>query len=270
MYMKKIFLMAMVAVFFMACDGSKNGAEMPAKDKKVVEQVTSGAVSLVGQSEANIDKTLLDAGFVKIGNAAASAPKHLQPKNRVPAAQEADAVQVVYAYGITAEEYAMEDEAAVAARQNEILKKGNAIVLVYAGFQNDQLLMLSSVIAVKKKDKINSFYTDISDKYYNAIPSDAEAVQWAGTIGKKNEKTITKHDEFVAEIAAAEAVTATEVGIALRDSKTYEGFGYMTNWLNPDAEQEAAQVEAGYVPYVTVSCSTLHMLYVLAIMSQLQ
>jgi len=264
--MKKILWMAVAAVLFMACDGSKNGAEMPEKDKQVVDKVTSGMVAQIGKKQADVEAYLDQAGFIKVGEEQEIAPKHLQRKHRAPAEVEASSVQVTYVYGITKEEYAMSDQAAIAARQNEILKKGNAIVIVYAMYQNDKLMMVESSVAVAANKKANTFYTGISDKYYDALPSTAQSISWQGATGAKRDKLYDKHDEYVAEIAAAESITATEMGVAVLDASTYLGYGYLVNFQNPDEDEKAEQAKSGYDPFVTIASASLDLLVVIAMM----
>ena len=62
--MKKVFLMLMVAVAFMACENVPGGnSGVPTKDAKAVAASTSGAVELLGKDAAAVDKALLAAGY---------------------------------------------------------------------------------------------------------------------------------------------------------------------------------------------------------------
>lgn len=261
--------MAIVALTLMACGNSKNGAEMPAKDKQAVENATSGALNQIGKSQAEFDKFLTDAGFLKVESSLGAPAKHLQAKHKAPAAKDASTVEVEYVYGLTLAEYSMTDQSAIAARQNEILKKGNTIIVIYAAFSSNKLMMVEASMAVAANKKANTFYTGISDKYLATIPSDAVQSSWSGALGAKAENVYQKHDEFVAAIAAAESgVTAAEMGYALMNPTTYDGFGYITNWLNPDADQIAKQAEQGYDPYAIASCAGMDMMVLLALMQE--
>ena len=60
--MKKILIVAIVAIGIMACE--KNGPSTPEKEKEVFKSVTVDAIALIGQDQAAIEKRLADAGMV--------------------------------------------------------------------------------------------------------------------------------------------------------------------------------------------------------------
>lgn len=246
--MKKMLLMAAVAVMLMACNG--NGASLPSKDKKAVEKVALEALAQIGQPAATVDKALTDAGFVK-AEAPAAAPKKMkaaiQNKFKAPADES---VEVYYVYNIDAADMELEGDAA-AAKFNSILKKGKAIIVAYVVYYNDKVVMIGSETMVAAKSGQYKLYTDVSDAWYAKIPADAMYKQWEGGTTKKD---YTDHAEFVADIAAAtEGIEADEVGYAITkmDMTTgaMEGFVYDGMWVDPDEEVKKQEAQNGFDPY---------------------
>ena len=246
--MKKILLMAVAAIALMACNS--NNAEMPANDKKAMNAATVQALAQIGQSTATVEKSLLDAGFVK-AEVPASAPKRMKQFNKLQA--PAAATQAYYVYNIEAADLDLEDDA-MAAKQNAILKKGKAIIIAVAVYSDDKLAMLTTTAIVAAKKGANKNYVTVSDGLYQQIPSDALAVQWQGTIDEKEYKD---QADYAAAIAAAEesAMTANEVEIVIKGISTfggYEGFGYMGMFTFPTEKEIADQAKEGCDPYAAI------------------
>ena len=245
--MKKILFIAVVAFAFMACGGGNNGAELPSKDKKAFNKVTVEALDLVGQSAANVDKTLSDAGFQKV-TVPTAAPKRVKGQFKA-LAEEAE---VMYIYGIDPADFDMEEEEGIAVF-NKTIKK-NSIIVVYAMYVGDKLEMLESSVIVQWAKGNSRIYTDVSDGLYKQIPEDAVQVIWKGVTSGKNE--YAKQDEFVAAIAAAEdGIVAQEQGIAINaiTAAGYDGFVYIGVWQNPTEKERNEMEMDGFLHYAVAS-----------------
>ena len=244
--MKKFLLMAVAAIAFMACGNEKNPAELPAKDKQMLESVSTKAVELIGKNAADVNKYMTEAGLAK-ANVAASAPKRMQAKADVKAAQVS---YEVYLYGITAEDVNGEDISAAA--QQKALKSGSIIMALVEYIDGKMAIVEAHTYFGITKDA-NKVYAEISDKYFAAIPEKALYTVWNGAIDKTE---YTKHDEFGAAILAAEAVTASESAniVNSMDMTTgvYDGYVYVGAFNHPTEEAAKKQEEAGYTPFVTV------------------
>ena len=246
--MKKILFMAMIAVAFMACGGDQNGATLPSKDKAAINKVTVEGTALIGQNAAAVDKALTAAGYTKVDDASlVSAPKRVQAKFNAPAATEEMAY---FVYGIDPK-VAMSENEDVAAF-NKALAKGS-IIMVAVAYVNDKMYQMASNTSIKCSKEDSRVYTDISDGLYKQIPAEALQSKWQGATTAKK---YSKHDEFVADIAAAEdGITAQEIGYAVTNvtAAGAEGLYYQGMWMDPTAETKAAMEKEGYTPYANAT-----------------
>lgn len=242
--MKKFLLMAMVAVAFMACN--QNGASVPSSDKKAVKAVTTDAVSMVGQDPAKVEKILTSAGFTKVESTDATA-KVIARYVRSPKAKAAEEVSVQYVYNLPADYVSMGEEAVLQYVQN-LLAKGECLVVVYTIYKDNKLMVVSTSVFAPLKDDINLLYTQNSDGLFAQLPAlNGTTSFWQGNI-QEGEKSYTDHAEYVATIAAAQAILADEQGYALKNldpvnNMTAEGFGFYCYWENPDEAARATMLE---------------------------
>lgn len=242
--MKKFLLMAMVAVAFMACN-EKNGASVPSSDKNAVKAVTTDAVSMVGQDPAKVEKILTSAGFTKVESTDATA-KVIARYVRSPKAKAAEEVSVQYVYNLPADYVSMGEEAVLQYVQN-LLAKGECLVVVYTIYKDNKLVVISTSVFAPLKDDINLLYTQNSDGLFAQLPAPNGTTSfWQGNI-QEGEKSYTDHAEYVAAIAAAQAISADEQGYALKNldpvNMTADGFGFYCYWENPDEAARATMLE---------------------------
>lgn len=245
--MKKILLVAMVAFAFMACN--ENGASVPSNDKKAVKAVTSEAKALIGETPANVDKTLQKAGFSKVeGSLKVIAQRALPARAAKKIKAEVAPVEVMYFYNMPENANEMSDEEGIA-YLNGLFEKGKCAVVAQAAYVDDKLVLISTSVLAPIKDNINLLYTENSDGLFKTLPTiDGKSTVWQGTIGETKH---TDHAQYVADIAAAQAVQATEQAYSLQvdmDAQTATGFAYMCMWMNPSEEEQAEmKKEEGFV-----------------------
>lgn len=262
--MKKFLLMAMVAVAFMACN-EKNGASVPSSDKNAVKAVTTDAVSMVGQDPAKVEKILTSAGFTKVESTDATA-KVIARYVRSPKAKAAEEVTVQYVYNLPADYVSMGEEAGLQYVQN-LLAKGECLVVVYTIYKDNKLMVISTNVFAPLKDDINLLYTQNSDGLFAQLPTPNGTTSfWQGNI-QEGEKSYTDHAEYVATIAAAQAISADEQGYALKNldpvNMTADGFGFYCYWENPDEAERAAMLEENGIVGAMGSFSVMDYSYTL-------
>jgi len=250
----KLLVIVGLALILMACGG--NNAELPDKDMKALEATTVKALPQLGQSAATVEKSIINAGFVKTDLEDLYfnllAPQKVAKFSIRKSSDMDDYKEVFYVRNIDAEDLT-KDDAAITAKQNEILKKGKAIMIVYALYGNDKLLeMTTSTIISTKQKEAKKNYLSISEGLYKQIPANAFMVEWGG---ETEQKDFSKYDEFAAYIAAAEKeCTAEEFCYAITKMTItgYEGFMYQGIYVYPDEEQIAYQAKAGSDPFITI------------------
>ena len=214
--MKKIILIVMVAIGFMACN--EPGANLPKKDKKAIQTATSDVASMIGLDKQAVEKTFLDAGFVEVEEAEGGAAIKAKSPRRAKKAEEA----VQYLYGSYA----------------KLQSDGDVIVIAIAFFDKGKLTDVGTAVYAGIADKINLLYTDASDKLFQQLPKDAVESEWGGQI-KEPRQVFEDHAKFVAAIAAADSVFAVEKAYALTESG--KSFAYEATWGSP-MEQEPSMV----------------------------
>ena len=242
--MKKLFLMAMVAIALVACNGNGgvNGSGTPAQDKKALTTVTTDAVNLLGQDLASVEKSLVAAGFKKIENPEViSAPAK---KLKAIKADEGDFLSVTYAYNMPENADQMTEEESQKYLKN-LLAKGQFVITTAVLYFNDKVAGFETVLIAGVNDNINLTYTDISDKLYSSMPENAIMKRWQGELGVEGgePKVYEKHEEYVASIAKAKAVGAMEQGNALTSATSMSGLTYICMWERPTEEREATMTQ---------------------------
>lgn len=253
--MKKILLLAALAVAFMACE---NKQEMPKNEQKAMNAATVEVVDMIGvANQAAVDKALTKVGFVQIpeDKLTIDAKVKAQAKAKLPKAikEEDDAVEVVYVYGLPKN---WEDMSAAELEKymQEELAKDKGYITVTAVFSGKYLTMTSTTLMTALREKVNASYVKESDALYAALPKPMtyqgeEMKYWGGTIGNK---TYEDRAEYIAAVAAAQEIEAQEVGYSYA-SYTEEGVtgvAYQAVWMNPDEATKQQMIE-----YMGVACA---------------
>lgn len=238
--MRKVFLMAMVAIAFIACNGNGgiNGSTAPAKDQKALTSVTTEGVNLIGKDAASVDKTLKDAGFKQM-----EVEEDLAPARKMKALKASDDgfEYVYYSYNMPENADKMTGEEAIKYMDNLLTSGEFYISVAVAVLANGKVAAVETSLMTGVNDKVNLTYTDISDKLYKSLPSNAEK-HWRGVISVDEErKTYEKQEEYVAAIAKANAVQAEEQGNALTSvsETSASGLLYYCMWFKPTDERAA-------------------------------
>ena len=264
--MKKIFLLAMMAVAFMACENNNGGggsssSDVPSGEVKAVKATTEQASDLLGKSPAQVDKSLVAAGFVKLDESElASVIRRIRAK--APKAKaDADRWEVHYVYNLPKDFLKMSEEEGLK-WMNDQLEAGKSIIAAVAIYYNEELVAMSTAFQRAKTEKINLLYTEISDGLYKDLPSKAMYKEWQGEIGKKE---YSDHAAYIAAIGVGESIEAEESGVAADYNQVTgeaSGRGYNAYWENPDKEEEASQLRNGLVvPYVIGEFSVVDYAY---------
>ena len=251
--MKKILLLAVAAIAFMACENQGQGGNSgaPAKDQKALKSVTTEAVDLLGKDAAAADKALIAAGFKQM-DLEASNQIIAAPAKRVKAlkadGEDGSGKQVMYAYNMPANAESMSEEEANKYLKN-LFAKGQFYMVTVVVYVEDKVAAVQTSLLAGVNDNINLTYTEVSDQLYKALPSNAVMKQWQGklSVDDAEEKVYENHDEYVAAIAKAKAVEAQEQGYAVTSATVSAGLTYVCEWDRPsDAEAATMEQRSGY------------------------
>ena len=252
--MKKILFLSAVALALMACGG--NNAEMSSKDKKALNATTIQAVAQFGQSVATVEKAILDAGFEKIDIEYFEmfyAPKRMAG-NKFKASKKEDYEELFYMYNLDLEDIDTEEGVIKPTKQNEILKKGKAIILACAIFVDGKLVELNTSALMAAKSGAHKNYLNVSDELHKQIPEKAAMVEWGGST---EHETYEDYAEYAAYIVAAEGKCNAEemcYVITKMSDYNYEGYMYFGAYAYPAYEDQIEwQAKDGYDPFVTTA-----------------
>lgn len=244
--MKKLLFIVAMAVAFMACE---NKAEMPKQEQKAMKAATVEVVDMIGTAKpADVQKTLLDAGFTKVeAQLAMPAKCAAQAKANMKKAIKAEGTEEIYVYGLPDNFFSMsEDEQA--AYMKKQLESGDGFIQVTVSYQSDVLYASATVLMTGLREKINVTYANESDALYAALPKPIvpSAMEWQGvTYGPDDDEgtEYTDHAKFVAAVAAAKGIHAEETGYSLTavSATASAGKAYMAMWMNPGDDAEAQQ-----------------------------
>lgn len=259
----KFFFMTMIAVVCVAC----NDLELPKDDNKALTAVTTDMVQQMGESQAEFEKAVLAAGFVKadepkeIDVVMPDAPGRLSDqRNQIVRRHKAaeEETEAYYIYGLSSD-YPNLSTDELEAKMMDRLAKGKSCIMVYAYFSNDRLMCVSSGLYAPLTEKINTVYTRVSDDLYKQLPQSKETL-WTGSIridsdgdGKAEYANYTDHAEFSAEIAKAQGIMADERAYSVQPVSDTSGyfFGYYCLWDNPTEESQEKMRDSGMsTPFV--------------------
>ena len=206
--MKKLLILAMTAIAFMACN--QNSPSINNGDKKAFAAVASGSLDLMGKSKQQVDQTLKGIGFAQVEHKDQSLVTTRRTKKAISDASSL--TEINYAYNIPAEYiYASGDNKEAAEYVDKLLKEGRSYVVVSNYFDQDKLVAIFTSIVSGKANKVNTLYTNESDKIYAALQKLCPEFDWqGGTRIKSEEKLYEDHKSFSAAIATAEEVEVNE------------------------------------------------------------
>lgn len=244
--MKKILLMAVAALMFVACN--ENGPS--SADQKCAKVVSSEAVELIGKDMATVDKALTNAGYVQAKeDKAQGAPARVRALVK-EAASEME--RVLYIYGLPANIDSM-TEAEAAACLQKALKDGKTIGLAYVTSVDGKMAGMQTVLYMKLQENANKLIVDISNSLYGKIPEgtivDGQPTKfpyamWYGAVAVGNEQeptTMTKHADYIAKVAANTEVAAQEMAQSVESEA--KGWVYQVMWINPNEETKKSMAE---------------------------
>jgi len=244
--MKKLLFIVAMAVAFMACE---NKAEMPKQEQKAMKAATVEVVDMIGTAKpADVQKTLLDAGFTKVeAQLAMPAKCAAQAKANMKKAIKVEGTEEIYVYGLPDNFFSMSEEEQAAYMKKQ-LESGDGFIQVTVTYQSDVLYASATVLMTGLREKINVTYANESDALYAALPKPMteEMGVWHGNIYAQDAEEATqyeKHAEYVAAVAAAKAIQAEEVGYSVTAASAagYVGKAYVAYWMNPGDDAEAQQ-----------------------------
>lgn len=234
--MKKILLMAVAALVFVACN--ENGPT-PA-DQKCAKVVSSEAVDLIGKDMATVEQTLTAAGYVKV-----EAQKVQAAPARVRALVEAAEDQsVAYVYGLPANVDKM-TEAEFDECMQKALKDGKTIAIAQVKNAEGKMASMQTIMYLKLQPGANKLFIDISNSLFSKIPEGAIQKQptkfplamWYGMVAVGAEEEPTQADDhaaYIAKISANTEVSAQEMAQVAESQQS--GWVYQAMWVNPNEE----------------------------------
>lgn len=247
--MKKILLVAMAAVLFMACENNGGGnSGMPGKDQAALSATTSKAVSLVGKSRTNAENAFKAAGFVELKDGSGLVALPAKAPKKVQGIKKDGVTEVTYIYGVS--DGQTEEELI------QSLKDGNCVIVLEASFHGDTFVGTGVTFITAKSETVNRRFIFSSNEMYNSLPSNPAMRAWEGIIAESAEDISSEgeeyedHSKFVAAINAMQEVAAVDAGTGFTkvdyNTGEYEGFGYYMAWVNP-SEEEFYESDMAYI-----------------------
>lgn len=239
--MKKILFTALIAIVCLAC-GPQNGPDVPNKDKNALKVATVDLASMFKQDSAKVNKVLINAGFMLKGYT--SDPEPVLAHNQAPRKnRKIDSENTEfksYEYGFPANSDSM-TVSEMDAYQRDHLAKGGCLISAYVMYVDGVFAGVEVAYAVGLVDKINLLYTEISDKLYALLPTNATESKWQGILMDKDYKELTDHNEYVTAVTAAISISAIESAYGV--TSAMEGIQYQCEWINPDEAMQADMIE---------------------------
>ena len=229
--MKKILLVVAVALMCIACD-ENNGADVQDNDLKAFIAATADVVPLLGKDAAQMEKTLLSAGFVFEEEIKTGVKEYVYPKEVQSMSKE---------------------------EGNNYLKKlllnGKSLIYAYVtSYEDGTLALVETFGFFGQTDKVNLKYTTVSDKLYTHISKNTKESSWRGIIqfSLKNNEGIDfeNHKEFISTIAAAKTISAQEDGSAKTSNKSFSYNDYWV-WIDGTEGIGVPLVESHFLVYDT-------------------
>lgn len=248
--MKKILLVAMAAVLFMACENNGGGnSGMSGKDQAALSASTSKAVSLVGKNRTTAENAIKAAGFVELKDGSGLLSLPAKAPKKAPGIKEGAIVtEVTYVYGVS--DGQTEEELI------QSLKDGNCVIVLEAAFSGDIFVGSGVTFITAKSETVNRRFIFTSNEMYNSLPSNPALRAWEGIIAESAEEISSEgeeyedHSKFVAAINAMQEVAAVDAGTGFTkvdyNTGEYEGFGYYMAWINP-SEEEFYESDMAYI-----------------------
>lgn len=261
--MKKILIVAIVAIGIMACE--KNGPSTPEKEKEVFKSVTVDAIALIGQDQAAIEKRLADAGFCKVTdteyyNMITFEPEYsarLSTGKQMNMQEDADISEAVYYYGIP-DKFFQQDKKDIVAYLDKLLADGKSFSVARVIYKDGKMLKIYGGFCPVLNEKPYQLYSETSSELFKCLPSAESNRFWKGWIGTEHSgnpqyviedyKEHTKYLEVIASDAAI--VNAAEHGYSIsEDSANGENFFYQLLWQNTTEDMKAEMRKSGFSHY---------------------
>jgi len=169
--MKKLLYVALAALMLISCD--QNAPKIPSKDKKMLDKVSTGMLSVLGQKQKDVKATLKELGFKSI--AGGLAPERLG----LPAKTDG----LMFAYENEAWDAYM--DAMVSEDFEELvdaLNESKAILLMFQlTFDDDNKVKggYAYFVASQEIKNVNSIYLNCSKNIFLSLDKNKE---WSGSL----------------------------------------------------------------------------------------
>lgn len=231
--MKKIFLTIVAAIMLMACN-QQNTPSDPVH--KAMTLVTSGAVDLIGQDSAVIEKQLIGVGFIK------------RPSEK--------ALRAEYIYGIPTGAENLDEEGFYKAITTHI-NNGNTVINATVQYDEAGKMQYLNAFTYIGAEKPQETLISLSNQLYSLIPAGAigreefPTAEWYGAFADSFEKEPEKvedHAKLIALIKDAGEMVTSEEAIVVNQANADEdpqGFMYSVSMAVPSEEQIAEAIKQG-------------------------
>lgn len=264
--MKKILIVAMVAVGFIACE--KNWPNTPEKEKEVFMTVTVNAIALIGQDQVAIENKLSDAGFVKVTDTGyynmitfepvypADLPANAQIRHETQ--EDKNISQVVYYCGIP-DKFFQQDKKNIVAYLDKLLADGKSFSIARVSYKDGKLFKIQGNFCPVLTEKPYQIYSETSAELFKRLPLGESNRFWKGWIGtlhpESPQYTIDEyndHAHYIDVIVSDPSVmNAAEYGYTASetDSESSDAFFYQILWQNTTEDMKAEMRKSGFSHY---------------------
>ena len=239
--MKKILYVALAALMLISCD--PNAPKIPSKDKKMLDKVSTGMLSVLGQKQKDVKATMKELGFKSF--AGGMAPERLG----LPAKTAADGLMFAYeneAWDAYMDAMLSEDFEELV----DALNESKAILLMVELTFDDANKVnggYAYFIASQEIKNVNNIYLNCSKNIFLSLDKNkewsgslCEAEDWEKESEYENYASAKKRDKFEEDFAEYEYPFAFETGADDFDKTSRRTYGI--RWSS-DASVDEKEME---------------------------
>lgn len=239
---KHLFLLAMVASILVACKKEVNPPAIPEHDYSVATKVSKNVRSILGESKADVEKAVLDAGFQIVDQDIFNAPQRVIRLERVPV--EDDEEILCFAFNLTPDMVDMTETEIV----NIIIDSKTTAILFLAKFKKGILTDIQGKMIIGAEvGNVNSLYLACSDALHTTMTI---LGKWSGVVTEteyENKETkFSNYTKFYNAVADMDAVKTQETAGCLLNITGTHQYGYAVTWNKPNQAEAREQISKGY------------------------
>ena len=259
--MKKWLILVMTVISVMACEEGEKIS--PEKDKDALKAVTVNAISLLGQNQTVVEKTLSDAAFIRVWDTVyyniillARNPVRISAnEQRLNNDKKTDGIiEELYYYGLP-DKFFQQNDQEIVNYLDKFFADGRSLCITQVLYKDGKLFKIRTDYNTLLTEKPFLTYNEISDGLF--FPSKESNRFWRGTIRRFHSEDsqyyvdeYKDHAQYLDVLASDSAITnAVEYCYTETNPANSERFYYNTYWLNPTDDMKTEMRAMGFFHY---------------------